>query len=152
MPDLVVYLADRNWLVLMEAASSAGPEDAPGVPDEPALEGDGRGEEEGVEGGGSFFRAHAALMDGVVAEFTQHAGEGVQVGGPAGQPEAVPASGEGGGCVGGDLPVAVLVGHQVLVAERHPTGHGLPLWHPDTRPRPKDLKKIGMYAALAAKN
>lgn len=28
MPDLVVYLADRNWLVLMEAASSHGPVDA----------------------------------------------------------------------------------------------------------------------------
>ena len=27
-----------------------------------------------------------------------------------------------------------------------------PLWHPDTKPpRPKDLKKIGMYAAIAAK-
>lgn len=28
MPDLVVYLANRNWLVLMEAASSHGPVDA----------------------------------------------------------------------------------------------------------------------------
>jgi hypothetical protein len=28
MPDLVVYLPDRNWLVLMEAASSHGPVDA----------------------------------------------------------------------------------------------------------------------------
>lgn len=28
MPDLVVYLADKNWLVLMEAASSHGPVDA----------------------------------------------------------------------------------------------------------------------------
>jgi hypothetical protein len=28
MPDLVVYLADRNWLVLMEAASSHGPVDS----------------------------------------------------------------------------------------------------------------------------
>lgn len=28
MPDLVVYLRDRNWLVLMEAASSHGPVDA----------------------------------------------------------------------------------------------------------------------------
>lgn len=28
MPDLVVYLADRDWLVLMEAASSHGPVDA----------------------------------------------------------------------------------------------------------------------------
>lgn len=28
-----------------------------------------------------------------------------------------------------------------------------PLWHPDTRPpRPKDLRKIGMYAAVAATN
>jgi type II restriction enzyme len=27
LPDLVVYLADRNWLVLMEAASSHGPVD-----------------------------------------------------------------------------------------------------------------------------
>jgi len=27
-----------------------------------------------------------------------------------------------------------------------------PLWHPDTKPKPKDLKKIGMYAAVAAKN
>lgn len=27
MPDMVVYLADRNWLVLMEAASSHGPVD-----------------------------------------------------------------------------------------------------------------------------
>lgn len=28
MPDLVVYMADRNWLVLMEAASSHGPVDS----------------------------------------------------------------------------------------------------------------------------
>jgi BsuBI/PstI restriction endonuclease domain/BsuBI/PstI restriction endonuclease HTH domain len=28
MPDLVVYLADKNWLVLMEAATSHGPVDA----------------------------------------------------------------------------------------------------------------------------
>lgn len=28
MPDLVVYLADKNWLVLMEAADSHGPVDA----------------------------------------------------------------------------------------------------------------------------
>jgi BsuBI/PstI restriction endonuclease domain/BsuBI/PstI restriction endonuclease HTH domain len=28
MPDLIVYLPDRNWLVLMEAASSHGPVDA----------------------------------------------------------------------------------------------------------------------------
>jgi hypothetical protein len=28
MPDLVVYIPDRNWLVLMEAASSHGPVDA----------------------------------------------------------------------------------------------------------------------------
>ncbi|ORX04514.1 BsuBI/PstI family type II restriction endonuclease [Mycolicibacillus trivialis] len=28
MPDLVVYLSDRNWLVLIEAASSHGPVDA----------------------------------------------------------------------------------------------------------------------------
>jgi type II restriction enzyme len=27
MPDIVVYLPDRNWLVLMEAASSHGPVD-----------------------------------------------------------------------------------------------------------------------------
>jgi S-adenosyl methyltransferase len=27
-----------------------------------------------------------------------------------------------------------------------------PLWHPDARPRPKDLNKIGIYAAVAAKN
>ena len=27
MPDLVIYMADRNWLVLMEAASSHGPVD-----------------------------------------------------------------------------------------------------------------------------
>lgn len=27
-----------------------------------------------------------------------------------------------------------------------------PLWHPDTKPKPKDLKKIGIYAAAAAKN
>jgi hypothetical protein len=27
-----------------------------------------------------------------------------------------------------------------------------PLWHPDTKPKPKDLKKIGIYAAVAAKN
>lgn len=28
MPDLVIYLADRNWLVLLEAASSHGPVDS----------------------------------------------------------------------------------------------------------------------------
>ena len=28
MPDLVVYLPDKNWLVLLEAASSHGPVDA----------------------------------------------------------------------------------------------------------------------------
>lgn len=28
MPDLIVYMADRNWLVLLEAASSHGPVDA----------------------------------------------------------------------------------------------------------------------------
>jgi hypothetical protein len=28
----------------------------------------------------------------------------------------------------------------------------VPLWRPDTRPRPKDLSKIGMYAAVAARN
>lgn len=28
LPDLIVYLADRNWLVLMEAASSHGPVDS----------------------------------------------------------------------------------------------------------------------------
>jgi type II restriction enzyme len=28
MPDLVVYMQDKNWLVLMEAASSRGPVDA----------------------------------------------------------------------------------------------------------------------------
>ncbi|ELU61135.1 BsuBI/PstI restriction endonuclease, partial [Streptococcus pneumoniae PCS70012] len=28
MPDLVVYMRDKNWLVLMEAASSHGPVDA----------------------------------------------------------------------------------------------------------------------------
>jgi len=28
MPDLIVYLRDKNWLVLMEAASSHGPVDA----------------------------------------------------------------------------------------------------------------------------
>lgn len=28
MPDLVVYMPDRNWLVLMEAASSHGPVDS----------------------------------------------------------------------------------------------------------------------------
>ena len=27
-----------------------------------------------------------------------------------------------------------------------------PLWHPDIKPKPKDLKKIGIYAAVAAKN
>ena len=27
-----------------------------------------------------------------------------------------------------------------------------PLWHPDTKPKPADLKKIGIYAAVAAKN
>jgi hypothetical protein len=27
-----------------------------------------------------------------------------------------------------------------------------PLWHPDTKPKPADLKKIGLYAAVAAKN
>ena len=27
-----------------------------------------------------------------------------------------------------------------------------PLWHPDTKPKPKDLDKIGIYAAVAAKN
>ena len=28
MPDLVIYLPDRNWLVLLEAASSHGPVDS----------------------------------------------------------------------------------------------------------------------------
>jgi len=28
----------------------------------------------------------------------------------------------------------------------------VPLWRPDTRPRPKDLAKIGMYAAVAARS
>lgn len=28
LPDLVVYMADRDWLVLMEAASSHGPVDS----------------------------------------------------------------------------------------------------------------------------
>jgi hypothetical protein len=28
MPDLVVYMADRNWLVLVEAVSSHGPVDS----------------------------------------------------------------------------------------------------------------------------
>jgi hypothetical protein len=28
----------------------------------------------------------------------------------------------------------------------------VPLWHPDAKPRPKDLAKIGMYAAVAARN
>jgi hypothetical protein len=28
----------------------------------------------------------------------------------------------------------------------------VPLWRPDTRPKPGDLKKIGMYAAVAAKS
>jgi len=28
----------------------------------------------------------------------------------------------------------------------------VPLWLPDTRPRPKDLAKIGMYAAVAARH
>jgi hypothetical protein len=27
-----------------------------------------------------------------------------------------------------------------------------PLWRPDTKPKPKDLQKIGIYAAVAAKN
>jgi S-adenosyl methyltransferase len=27
-----------------------------------------------------------------------------------------------------------------------------PLWHPDTRPKPADLQRIGIYAAVAAKN
>ena len=27
-----------------------------------------------------------------------------------------------------------------------------PLWHPDTEPKPADLEKIGLYAAVAAKN
>ena len=27
-----------------------------------------------------------------------------------------------------------------------------PLWHPDVKPKPADLKKIGLYAAVAAKN
>jgi hypothetical protein len=27
-----------------------------------------------------------------------------------------------------------------------------PLWHPDTKPKPKDLKKTGIYAVVAAKN
>jgi ABC-type multidrug transport system ATPase subunit len=27
-----------------------------------------------------------------------------------------------------------------------------PLWQPDTKPKPTDLKKIGIYAAVAAKN
>jgi S-adenosyl methyltransferase len=27
-----------------------------------------------------------------------------------------------------------------------------PLWHPDTTPKPRDLKKIGIYAAVAAKD
>jgi hypothetical protein len=27
-----------------------------------------------------------------------------------------------------------------------------PLWRPDTKPKPEDLKKIGIYAAVAAKN
>jgi hypothetical protein len=27
-----------------------------------------------------------------------------------------------------------------------------PLWHPDTVPKPRDLEKIGIYAAVAAKN
>jgi hypothetical protein len=28
----------------------------------------------------------------------------------------------------------------------------VPLWRPDTKPKPADLKKTGMYAAVAAKN
>jgi hypothetical protein len=27
-----------------------------------------------------------------------------------------------------------------------------PVWRPDVHPKPKDLKKIGMYAAVAAKS
>jgi hypothetical protein len=27
-----------------------------------------------------------------------------------------------------------------------------PLWHPDVKPKPKDLKKIGIYAAVSAKD
>jgi hypothetical protein len=127
----------------------AGAEDAPGVLDKPALVGDWRGEEEGVEGGavealpgvragrdreqrrpagpglqprqggGPLFSAHATLEhDRVMARLAQHSGECLQVGGLAGQHEAVPALGEGDADVGGDLPVAVLVGDQVLRRHR----------------------------------
>ncbi len=27
-----------------------------------------------------------------------------------------------------------------------------PLWHPDTTPKPRDLKKTGIYATVAAKD
>ena len=44
---------------------------------------------------------------------------------------------------------------EALLAGFTPEPPGLvqaPLWHPETKPKPKDLEKIGIYAAVAAKN
>jgi hypothetical protein len=59
-----------------------------------------------------------------------------------------------------DTAAAPLVLRSRPVVERFLTGFtpespGLvqaPLWHPDSRPKPKDLDKIGIYAAVAAKS
>jgi hypothetical protein len=77
------------------------------------------GDESG-QGGGTVLGAHAALEDDrVVPEHAQGAGNRLQVVGPVGEDEAVPALGECGGDVGDDLLVALVAGDEVLVDDGH---------------------------------
>jgi len=75
------------------------------------------------DGCGPGLRAHAAAQDhGIMPELTKDTGYFLQVAGPVGEDEAVPALGEGRRYVGDDLARALVAGDQVLVDDGHPPG------------------------------
>jgi hypothetical protein len=77
------------------------------------------------DGCGPGLRARAAAQDhGIVPELAEGVGYFLQVAGPVGEDEAVPALGEGCRDVGDDLAGALVAGDQVLVDDGHPAGRG----------------------------
>jgi hypothetical protein len=77
------------------------------------------------QGGGAVLGAHAALEgDRVVPEVAERTGDRLQVPGPVGEHQAVPALAEGGRDVGDDLAGALVAGDEVLVDDGHPARRG----------------------------
>jgi hypothetical protein len=150
--------AGRDIVVVVDLGgvlARVGPQDPPGLLHEAALEGDGCGEEEGIQrrtvealadvgprrddeqrravwrgseafqGCASSLHSHpAAKYHRIAPNLTQDVDQPVDVAGPLGQDQAVPATFEGSGDVSGHLPGPRLVGDQGAVDRCDSAGSG----------------------------